>query len=553
MSRIRGLRGALAVVHCDAAGRPGVEARARVLAAAWSRAFGRPVHERWSWTGDVGVWSACDGPLEDAPVWVWGAPIAGGADLDAAAARRLLDEPARGRGVRGLWVVAGEHDGGIRCVTSPSAVRTLARAAQGGRSVVATRSIAALALAGAPLRLARDRIVEQVAFDFPLGDGELLDGARVLEEAALVDVSPRGLEVRSWWPREQRLGPGAPTTPGDVRIALGAEVAQLAGHLDVAFGLTAGKDSGLLVDAAVDRGVQLPSFTFGWAGMPDADGASAIAAEVGFPHTVVGGDRTGTLELDVVVANASWSEGVVNPRAHAVKGLEMGPGERLWVTGHGGEIGRAYYWPEDPAKLARPAAALATRLLALPAEQTALLTAAVQRVLDACAALRPGDVHGALDLFYVLARMHRWPDRIPPMEQFRAVLPVFLAPDVVRALLDLPEADRRSGTAFLPGEEPAPAARKRPLWPAVRRRIVRRALVPTPTASPEWDVLAPALRESAERGSVCREVLGEEWWLATTGAGPYPDWARLHLSNALAIDALAFALPDLDRALEAAR
>lgn len=547
MHELPATRGAVALVRCPPAHRADVERRAAVLADAYRVALAQELRHRLWWVRPgIGVWALTDGALPAEPRLVLGAVLTGTPE-------QALAEPAD---LGGVWTVVAPHGGGVRAVTSASLVRTLVRADTGSRTAVASRGLAALALAGAPLRISAERMPELVRFDFVLGDDELLEGTRVLDEAAVVDFGD-DVRVASWWPRARRFAPGDPMDPDRLRAAVGAAGARMLAHDDARLGLTAGLDSLLLARGTVEAGVRPRAFTFGWEGNADSDGAREVAQALGLRHEVARVEPgRATLTLDRLVEFAPWGEGQVNPRPLGVGPIAWDARDVVWVSGHGGELGRAFYWSGEhprPGELPRRAAALAADLGGTSPEVQALLAERVRVDFERAAGLC-GDGARALDGFYALGRMRKWTDRIVPFRHFRGVAAPMLAPDAVRALLDLPEHLRRDGSgmraaAGRPTELPSRSLARRGVGRALRAVGLRRR--PTdPYASLDAPLVAALAAAAVARGSAARDALGATWWDGTVAFAQTQAWAQLVLWNAFAIDSLALALPDLRRRLD---
>lgn len=524
-ARVSGTRGILAAVRCAPGQELGVQARAALAHRAYEDALGRTLSAQLRWVAPrLALWTLDDRPAVASARVAWGSAPDG--------VERALDG---GADLPGVWVVAGMRGDALRLVSSPVVMHTLVRARGAGAEAFATRGLAALLLAGREPRVAWERVAEWVFFDYVLGSEELLEGTEVLEEAALVDLHPDRAHVRSWWPRPVRWGPGAETTPAQVREAVRGEAARLAKLPGATLGLTAGRDSALVAEV-LPRGSK--AFTIGWTGHPDSDAAAARARALGLDHQVAE-VRPQRARFEELVRAAVWQEGIENPRTVAVGPLHWGAREAVWVTGHGGELGRAFYWPSGPpASLDAALESLMRPTAGITHEAAEALRARLGAQLLALADIRRSP-DGALDLFYAAGRMHKWLGRVLPYRQIAGFAPAFLAPTVVRALLDLPLEARLSGAAFGPPAQAHEARR------TIRERAVRKL-----RGREDWPLLRPLV--AACRRPAAVDVLGDAWWASTLDIARHHDWAQQWTWNVLATEALDVQAARLRRALGSA-
>jgi hypothetical protein len=507
-----------------------VEARARVLHDVYARAIGRQLYSKLEWVSEgVGLWALDDRPLQTASRTVWGTTVLPNGGLD--------DVLEHGADLPGVWVIAGVRPGGLRLVSSPVVMHTLVRAEGRAAEAFATRGLAAVVLAGREPRVAWERVAEWVFFDYVLGDEELLDGVEVLDEAALIDLDQGRASVRSWSPRSERWAPGPATRVEDVHHVVAHDARRLTGLPGARLGLTAGRDSALVARMLP---ADAPTFTIGWVGNPDSDAAAVRARELGLAHEIATVSPARLDEgFESLVRLAAWQEGIENPRTVAVGPLAWDARDVLWLTGHGGELARAFYWPDGPP----PTIDAAVELLMRPTDGLSAASAGHLRErlmtqLEELAEIR-SDPAAVLDLFYAAGRMHKWLGRILPYEQITAFAPTFLAPQVVRALLDLPREARQLGQVFGP---PAPAV-------AVPAMTFRERLARKLRGRGDWPLLRPLVDERPHPQAV--EALGESWWQSTLTIARHHDWAQQWTWNVLATEALNEQLSRLN--LELAR
>jgi hypothetical protein len=448
-----------------------------------------------------------------------------------------VHSPAARRALRGHFVLAAEG----RLLTSPDVTQALKVAEGPGGRAWATKGSAALALAGVTPQLHLDAIAEFVLFDFVLDDEELLRGVRLVEEASCVDLATGA--TSSWWPREERLAAGPPTAASDLRTVLASTLRPVAADPTLRFGLTAGRDSTLVADAiASGEGPRVQSFTIGHPDWPDAVGAAAIARRLGWAHEVVGDFKPGAVSFAGAVRWTAWTDGLCFGRDLIGPGLSWNWEPGVSLSGSGGEIGRAFWWPNQAAAdvLAEPAALNPSA----PLVRSAVLAERFACAIDGVT--QPGRVDGGarLDLLYALGRMRSWLGRSRPNPAVNGTVAAYLDPDVVRLLLDLP-AELRSGArgfdAALAQCDPdlraisasaiATHRRRRSLVTRVRNRWS------TPTNT-DLGRLRQALAEASTWLEPVRDALGTPWWDDAVATAPTSTRARISLWNAVAVAAL---------------
>jgi len=473
----------------------------------------------------------------------WGQPVGAAGSATDAELTALRSDVCAARSLLGPWVVVLEDQHGVRLVSGGDVVHTLVTADGPQGTAWATRGLAALLAAGAPLRLAVERIPELIAFDYVLGDDELLEGTTALPEATVVESDRRGARHRSYWPLEERLAPGRPTDAAMLRESLGAEVRRLALVEGAHVALTAGRDSTLVASCIQEQGLVVPAFTIGFEGFPDLVGARAVAEACGSSHrTMTSGE--GSPDLARVVGKSAWTEGM--DTAWNLVGPDLlwdGPEGVVWVGGNGGEIGRAFYWHDRD-----PGASAVDELLweARPRwwdPVRPLLRLRVEEALDGCA-VAGRDGSSRLDVLYARGRMRKWLMRSTPRLETRGVTTAFTSPAVVRALLDIPEQQRRSGAVF-----DEALALGRPNLAEVARTAVRAMPVPAQPrrrrmSRPRRPAALSTVLKQLPRQLVTSEVMGPAWWRQTVRAAAHQPRAAHLLWNAIAVEALALWLAE---------
>jgi hypothetical protein len=495
---------------------------------------------------------------------LWGLPVGAAGEATSAELTRVAVDPAAARDLLGVWILLVESDAGVRLVTGSDLVHTLVRAEGPDGVAWGTKGLAALDVAGAPRRIAMDRIPELIAFDYVLGDDELLEGTRVLEEASVVDSDQRGERISSYWPVEERFAPGPPTDAARLREVLSADILRLAAVPGVHVAFTAGRDSTLVASCLREHGVVLPTFTMGFEGFPDVMGARAAAEAWGAPHRVM----TGAAGVDFAraVHKSAWAEGMDIAWNLVGTGLVWdGPQPMVWLAGSGGEIGRAFYWQQQDIVSPSPDKLVAKLLHeARPACWNRARPVLIRRVSQALGeAAAPGREGWArLDVFYARGRMRKWLMRTTPRPEARGLLAAYTSPSVVRALLDIPEAARLNGSVFdeaLALGEPnlhriaqaAIPARPALLRPTRSLRGKASRVVPAPVrralrsrSLPEVPGDLGIVLAQLPKDLLCREVMGNAWWRETVRAAVSHPRPQHLLWNALAVEALALRLAE---------
>lgn len=467
--------------------------------------------------GDVVVWGTAwstIGPATDADV------------LDA------FETPAHARRLTGRFVLAGTHGDGVRLVTSADVVHTLKHVAHAGTDAWSTRGVAALTAAGRPVEVQPDAIAEMVVLDFVLGRHELAAGVEVVDEANAVDVTAHGWTSHSYWPRADRLAPGEPTTPAKLRRVL-TEAAVPVTRGDGAYlALTAGRDSLLVASCLADAGVRVASFTMGDPSWSDGVGARAVAAGLGWAHRdVVPATRTRPT-FDEAVRWAPWAEGQVLGRDLVGPGLAWPDDLRVTLSGSGGEIGRAFWWSGAPG-----AVSWGDRLF--PPGTPERVVTHVRAELDGFA----GDDARRLDSLYAFGRMRKWLGRGRPVPGAVGTTAAYLAPTVVRALLDLPHEARADGSGFDAGLAAgsrdlravavgavAAAGSSRSAWTKLRHRL-------RPPVRHEVADLGRVLAEAGNALDPVRLAVGDAWWDHAVATAATSTRSRLSLWNAVSVAA----------------
>lgn len=497
--------------------------------------------------------------------WVWGCPVGATGPAGAGELASALADPAAARGLLGSFVLVGPTATGLRIVTAADLVHTLSRCDGPVGRAWSTRSWAGLLATEAPLRLATERVPEYVLFDQVWGDDELLTGPVLCEEATVIDLGAGRADERSWWPIQERVAPGRPSTGAEIRSLLTGELRRVSRVPELALSLTAGRDSTLVALCLRAAEGSANAYTIGIPGQPDHDGAAATARALGLSHSSVGPATGLHRGLQDAVTASAWTEGL--DTAWNSVGPPLGwPADlgQLHLSGSGGEIGRAFYYAQAPApRTTGDALARLTDLGGHLQERARhALACRLALVVEDAVALT-GDAARALDVLYCRNRMRSWLNRAVPPPGAAAVHAAFTGPALVSALLDLPPADRMSGAGFdrALGEDglllraavrTSPSARQRLAGPLAQHAgslsgrvpgahrahaLLRRVAVPPDAVGPR--LASAVLRELPGGPEVVSGVLGRQWWDETLALAPLHGWARRQLWNAIAVEALA--------------
>jgi hypothetical protein len=172
--------------------------------------------------------------------------------------------------------------------------------------------------------------------------------------------------------------------------------------------ITAGRDSRVVLAAALASGIDFETTTGGEPGHPDVEIGRELARVAGVPWRLIEHDPHGSVESDWRrAAELLWLTSSGTASLSDAAGFPFGPRPGplpLWHSGQGGEIARSYYGPDaDPDVLYR-------RFVGRRPGRAEILGADGERLvraqIDAFAAEQTGGDLG--DLFYVHRRMGTW-------------------------------------------------------------------------------------------------------------------------------------------------
>jgi hypothetical protein len=486
---------------------------------------------------------------------VWGSPvgscgIATEEELDGA-----LSRPERARDLLGVYVLVALEGLHVRMLTSAALPHTLTIARGPSGTAVTTKALASCIASGREPRIWNPGVTEQILFGYVLGSEELIDGTDVLDEATVVDVDADGVHQSSFWPIDERFAPTPPTTVDGFIETLSDAAVRYASVPGANLGLTAGRDSTLLAASLRSRGLSICTFTFSddLFGLADLQAATETGKVLGVPHSHVRVSLDPPIDAGgELVRTAVWHEGMQRAADYVCMGLDWEASDLHWLTGHGGEIGRAFYGVTSGAT--DPASHLMARFGgALRREAYAVLK---ERLQDQFAQLRTlgRPREDDLDVFYARHRMRKWLPRLQVLPQFKGLITGFLDPAVVSGLLGIPVGRRASASFFdealarlgpdlaKPAAPPLPP-RRRPIASGIgraRRRL--RATLPTVRATithPTHGMAYDALGNLTNDGSTVRERQGDQWWEALVAQDQATGGVSERLWYVLSIEALA--------------
>lgn len=448
---------------------------------------------------------------------VFGEPLPAGVSLLDADAREL-------RAIDGATAALAIAADRACLVGGAGGPGMLFAASSGGIEAWSTHAVAAAWVAHGRARVDPAAIPEQLAAEFVGGERSLIEGARPLPQAVRVTIGDDAARTEDYWPLAERWAPlPEEEAAGHAERHLLASLERRAPGEPYA-SLTAGLDSRVLGVALRELGIGPRAFTWGEAGWDDVRGGAELAGLLGIPHQLVEiewlADTEAMLEVQRQVR---WNEGAIQV---GFARLGWPPGMPGFVTGAGGETGRAFYYRDRaPSSEQADERELGDTLLRLLEPR---LAGARHEALDALGHSVRGWVaaaavagHGGwrtLDVVYGEQRVRRWlRGMLPRLDA--PMIPAFATPEIGRALASLPLAERLSDgfhRGFLerraPDLVPPPApTHRRPLWDRLPGRFRAR---PASALGERWDQ-HPGFREwvaDAVLGSaLLTDTLGERW------------------------------------------
>lgn len=463
-----------------------------------------------SWRGRRVVWRGEPPP----PGLASGSRLVAAGDLEL---RRLAGSTA-------VFATARQ---GVTVVTGVSAPAALYGCAGAEATAYATHAVAAAWLARGRVSVDADAVPELVALEFVGGRRTLVDGVRRIPAATRVDIGARVAE-RSFWTARDRWRTHLPHEAQDLaeQALLRTLAERLAPAQDPWLGLTGGLDS--LAVAVALRELGVPARTFTWDHAPaDAQAARTAAERLALPHVRCPTEWAGPDRWRAFAAAEVRDNEGAGPCTGRARVSWPDP-ISAFVTGGGGETGRAFYYRLLAANFAGPRP---DEILSVwrPAHRLRLAPAAARARVEQRAHewLLEGGRAGLegwqlLDFVYAEYRVTDWGRAMStaPVPTVAA----FAHPEVTAALTSLPVAERtadgfhrrligRYAPGLLP---PALAAAQRRRVPRVARRLATRgrlagrSLAARGRAQPV-DVQTRWLVDQVGQAPVILDALGERW------------------------------------------
>ena len=276
-------------------------------------------------------------------------PLEFGEPLPPALRDALIDaEPHDLRALEGAGAAVALEPERAAIVAYAGGPGTLFAASCGPIDAWSTHAVAAAWVAHGEARIDPDTIPEQLAAEFVGGDRSLIAGARPLPQAVRIVAGDEGARLTDYWPLEERWArlPEDEAAAHAERQLLGT-LERRAHAIDAPHvSVTAGLDSRVTAVALRELGIAARGFTWGEPDWDDVRGGKDLAEQIGLPHELVGvewlDDGEAMRELDRQVR---WTEGAVPVGfARLAWPADMGG----FVTGAGGEVGRAFYYAGAP-------------------------------------------------------------------------------------------------------------------------------------------------------------------------------------------------------------
>lgn len=242
-----------------------------------------------------------------------------------------------------LAVMAVDGDRGR--LVSGAGCPTSLYSARGDRCAAwSTHALAAAWMASGRAELDGGALPELFALEFVAGDRTLVQGARAVPLGTRVDFNgSEPTETAYWSPQERWTKLSEEDAyPRTESALLGTLSRRLDGEKAGFLGLTGGVDSRVIASALVELGIGIRAFTWGEQGWPDVTGAHEVAATLGIPHQLqLPHYMESGAALRDLTRQVRWTEGA----------LPVGFVRQTWptemsayVTGTGGEAGRAFYY-----------------------------------------------------------------------------------------------------------------------------------------------------------------------------------------------------------------
>jgi hypothetical protein len=382
-------------------------------------------------------------PVPEPPL-AWGGPLPTELSDEETLVRARDSEL---RAADGIVVAFGTTEAAARLISGSGGVATLHRARSADAEAFATHAVAAAWLATGQATLDTDRIPELIARQYVGDNRTLIAEARVMPPATKVDFTADGARHASYWSAAERWAPVEEERAYEhTRVALMDALERRVPKGNAYLGLTGGLDSRVLGVALRELGRLDGSFTWGKPEWDDSVEAAGVAARLGVEHSLQPIEyRSDDEALRLIDAEARWHEGAAAVRFVA----QTWPNEmRAAVYGVGGEIGRAFYYGGELARLfPDPSQTQLQRIFdgrgfirGAHRDAVANLRAAERSWIAAAHQL---GVSGwrCLDVLYADQRVWRW-GRYQLARSDALTVPGFATPQVARGLASMPLKDR---------------------------------------------------------------------------------------------------------------
>lgn len=432
-------------VHFDAdASIETLEQRVQTLAAWYASNGERPAIEvQLPAPGTLVGQIDLDGIAHDGGPFVWGGPT----PQNLSAHEEIVNATDSDLRTLGSTVaVIATSLGRVRIATGVGGVAGIYCAERDGIVAWSSHAVAAGWLSTAAAAIDWSCVPELLALGFVSGDRTLITGVSAVADGSVIDID-RGIVRRSYWPAKERWVP-VPET--DARASCEELLLdRLPGRVTksaLVLGLTAGLDSQVIALALREGGVDFATMTAGDPAWRDVKAASRLAAAIEVPHAHAPIDwHTDDEAVATMTELVRWSDGTVLP---ALARDSLGDMHGMpFVTGGGGEVGRAFYYKMQGHSQSVPSV---PRMLSLMDPSGAIVGArrsARRVVINAVAqGIRAAEELGyegwrALDVYYAEQRLRKWGRSTLPKTRGSVIIG-FGDPPLLAALVSLPLRDR---------------------------------------------------------------------------------------------------------------
>lgn len=465
----------------------------------------------WTWVGECGAAGVVRYDDREEPL---GSPLVFG------------EEPPAADGASATLAIEGPSASLASGTGWPA---TLFAASSGAVDAWSTHAVAAAWLAHGRARVDAAAIPELLAAEFVGGERSLIEGVRALPAGVRVTVGDSGARIEGLAPLAERWAPVPEEDAAAHAERALLESLERRAPREPFVSLTAGLDSRVAAVALRELGFDAArAFTWGEPGWEDVSGGRDLAERLGMPHSLVQIDWLPDDEaMREVQRQVRWNEGAIQV---GFARLGWPAGMAGFVTGGGGEAGRAFYYRDErPGREEAPVEELAGTLARLLEPR---LAGARREALDGLRASLRGWVETAadaglpgwrtLDVVYGEQRLRRWlRGMLPRLDA--PMIPAFATPEIARALASMPLADRLSDgfhRGFLERHAPdllpaAPEPPRRTLAERLAGRVPGRLRPTAPSPLGERWSDRPGFRHWIAEGvlgsPLVTEPLGSRW------------------------------------------